>query len=737
MCKDIYYGNKRNIFIFDQKAQEMSSEAGELYLRCQWLDANGKFTDGEYLTIDQLSYDNESCKPFYVDADKIYYAKHPEIQEKISKLENSRYDIINALIERQCQEQARIKDEYDRLERIKDEITTTGNRVDIYESDGKFGFEYKSEKLTKAIYSEICWNENSQTFSLKKKTRIGIASPNSSTIVPCICSRIEKIDENVYLIVTKKNWQILGSSSALLKESKHDSFRVKKLKNGCLIIEITHREGKNSYFYKTESFLMFLNHETIRISSFSGHDYRIHVSSYYDDSNDILSCRNNCFIVRKNDKYSVFNTFGIQVISEQENEIEYDGADTFIVQDRKIQYVDVECDAFILQDRDGASLFDVKGNLLFSKKFCNFEPGFPGELKVISASNHNVFCIVNYSGTEISGDKYGFQYVKEKIIHCFPNGINMIEANDLYWLRSSDGTDLTDRYKTLEHLPNGFFLGDNEDIISQDATMISHTFKKLKYFNEHMFLFDEGSGDNHIGIINMNGKFIGNYYSNIYLKDHFIFTDYIMEIGRGWNSKEITLHGLYSYDGRCILSSNYNYIRIVSDDLILYSYKNDKTIKCLLNDRTISVSSISAIHLVTNIDGCVYYKIKRGRYYTLVNGILDCYGDFDDISYDPDLNIIKGRDKKGKIYNALTKELICAFEIPSVGDIIEGKVTGIKPYGIFVGLDPIHYGLLHISTVVNKNKSISDFKKGQSLKVRIIKIVEKDKFNLDFVEEQQ
>ena len=272
MCKDIYYGNKRNIFIFDQKAQHMSDEAGELFLRCQWLDADGKFTEGKYLTIDQLSFDSDSCKPYYVDADKIYYDRHPGVQKQIADLEKSRHEILDNLIERQRQEQEQIQAEYDRLERIKDDIIATGSRADIYESDGKYGFEYNSVKLTKAIYSEIEWNENSHTFSLKKGARIGITSSNSSTIVPCICSRIEKIDDNVYLIVVKGNWRILGSSSILLKESTRDSFSIEKLKDGCLIIKITHPLGRSRTSYETESFLMFPNHETIKIYSFSADD---------------------------------------------------------------------------------------------------------------------------------------------------------------------------------------------------------------------------------------------------------------------------------------------------------------------------------------------------------------------------------------------------------------------------------------------------------------------------------
>lgn len=34
-----------------------------------------------------------------------------------------------------------------------------------------------------------------------------------------------------------------------------------------------------------------------------------------------------------------------------------------------------------------------------------------------------------------------------------------------------------------------------------------------------------------------------------------------------------------------------------------------------------------------------------------------------------------------------------------VGDIVEGTITGIQPYGAFVSLDTSHYGLIHISEI--------------------------------------
>jgi predicted RNA-binding protein with RPS1 domain len=39
-----------------------------------------------------------------------------------------------------------------------------------------------------------------------------------------------------------------------------------------------------------------------------------------------------------------------------------------------------------------------------------------------------------------------------------------------------------------------------------------------------------------------------------------------------------------------------------------------------------------------------------------------------------------------------------------IGDIIEGQVTGIQPYGAFISLDAQTQGLVHISDTVFINK---------------------------------
>lgn len=63
-----------------------------------------------------------------------------------------------------------------------------------------------------------------------------------------------------------------------------------------------------------------------------------------------------------------------------------------------------------------------------------------------------------------------------------------------------------------------------------------------------------------------------------------------------------------------------------------------------------------------------------------------------------------------------------------VGDIVTGKVTGIKPFGAFVAIDDNHQGLVHISEVSHSYvKDINNFLKvGDEIKVKILSIDEEN-----------
>ena len=67
-----------------------------------------------------------------------------------------------------------------------------------------------------------------------------------------------------------------------------------------------------------------------------------------------------------------------------------------------------------------------------------------------------------------------------------------------------------------------------------------------------------------------------------------------------------------------------------------------------------------------------------------------------------------------------------------VGEIFEGKVTGITKFGAFVAMPDGRNGLVHISEIANTFvNDINDYvKEGQMVKVKVIGIGENGKVNL-------
>ncbi len=59
-----------------------------------------------------------------------------------------------------------------------------------------------------------------------------------------------------------------------------------------------------------------------------------------------------------------------------------------------------------------------------------------------------------------------------------------------------------------------------------------------------------------------------------------------------------------------------------------------------------------------------------------------------------------------------------------VGQIVEGEITGIQPYGAFVRFDENHYGLIHISEISRDYiKDIHQFlSMNQKIKVKILEM---------------
>ncbi len=74
-----------------------------------------------------------------------------------------------------------------------------------------------------------------------------------------------------------------------------------------------------------------------------------------------------------------------------------------------------------------------------------------------------------------------------------------------------------------------------------------------------------------------------------------------------------------------------------------------------------------------------------------------------------------------------------------VGDIVEGKVTGITNFGVFVDIGENKTGMVHISEVAQTYvNQISDFvKQGDTVKVKVLSVSEDGKISLSIKRAQE
>ncbi len=72
------------------------------------------------------------------------------------------------------------------------------------------------------------------------------------------------------------------------------------------------------------------------------------------------------------------------------------------------------------------------------------------------------------------------------------------------------------------------------------------------------------------------------------------------------------------------------------------------------------------------------------------------------------------------------------------GSIVEGKVTGVMPFGAFVSLPDNKSGLVHISEITKEYiKDINDYiKQGDEVKVKVLDVDKNGKINLSIRQAQ-
>ena len=243
LAKDIYYANKRNVFILDKEAMKKSEEDKKLYLSVTWLNDNNKFEKPRLVTLEELSFDDNSCKPYFFDADTTYYAKHPEEQQRVFSLERTRQQVLDSLMRKKQEDEEKRRRIEEAQARKREEMRQAGFVATPYMKNKKWGYEYCDTKLTLPIYSSAS-EINSEGFGyVTKNRRAGLVDQCGEEVLPCQFKSIYPLSNGCFLVDEEGYWRIYNGKS-IDKVKKDDIVIIHTLNDDFVSVSI--RRQKDS-----------------------------------------------------------------------------------------------------------------------------------------------------------------------------------------------------------------------------------------------------------------------------------------------------------------------------------------------------------------------------------------------------------------------------------------------------------------------------------------------------------
>ena len=201
MCKDIYYANKRNVFFFDNEAIIKSQKAGELILRCRWLDKDESWGKNHFVSMEELKFDEEHHKPYFFDADQEYLEQNPEQVEQRKKIENTREYLLEGLIKKQKRiEEERLRRQQNKTS-LQEKLLSEDKSVYRFKEKGKYGYAYDKKIVIDPIYSSAEEIREDGYAQVGFNRKIGLVRKDGKEIVPVEYKTIEIINDVLGIIL--------------------------------------------------------------------------------------------------------------------------------------------------------------------------------------------------------------------------------------------------------------------------------------------------------------------------------------------------------------------------------------------------------------------------------------------------------------------------------------------------------------------------------------------------------
>lgn len=264
VSKDIFFTNKRNVFVFDLEAQEESKRRGELMLKCNWLDEDGAWyyqiekngKNGILISLDQIHFEDDSCRPYFYDADEPFYLKHPTAERP---LKLSREKLKQDIIEAWNYEQQR--------NRAVEEMLKYKRSVEAYSDGEKWGFKYGDVVFIEPIFDSkpIMMGDFAK---VEKDGKYGVVNRYGDYRLQPEFDKVILLQNGYILYASKGNWYLFGVIDPLTSFATEDEVVVSTISKQSSIYHLIIKK----YLFKgqqPEEFY-FVGNEIFKKNSSSG-----------------------------------------------------------------------------------------------------------------------------------------------------------------------------------------------------------------------------------------------------------------------------------------------------------------------------------------------------------------------------------------------------------------------------------------------------------------------------------
>ena len=666
MCaKDIYYGNRRNVFVFDSKdyytnnitnlnsfksivplyadykyAQDESKKTNRLMLNCFWqipLVEEGKLKiawQHKLVSFEELTFDEDTGDIYYYDSDKDFNnTMNSQLYELLLNWKEEikiRWNELEKVIAKRpdkCSSYSIETKEQKKMKSIMSLLKDGKNITSFYDEESdKYGYKIEDEQIIKPQYVEAC-DFDSNNIAIIKQTsngKYGAINILGKKVINIQFTEIQHLVNDLYVCRKDKTCGLFSiNKGEILKTNYLD---ITKLTDERLLVH----EG----YYDYERYYLGTNsYGTPRYGgNWNQHDYGYKI---YDLEGNAIS-----------KSYNKINyLFDDYIYAEEDNKKLLLDIDGNILS--KEFNININGYGFQINAIENGLVF-ISNNYSFYNRVAIFS--FSGETIYTSSEfdkilpfNDIAYEVFNEKGRALISKEDGRLLVSER--HTFDN--DFFKEWTLGWtLYDNCGTKITDNCSQILKTKQDLFIIEdfNEKyslIDSKGAIIIEPKYSYIKFFTDDRILVKSQhyySLPQKYGVININNEtIIPIEFDTIYYENS------LFKVTKG------TVWGTYSYDGKILddslapisdchmkinqlgkwaitdkdnnLLTQYIYSDIQTINNNIYIVKNENGTGCLdLSLTTILECIYSNVEFLE--DGNL--KVKRQNRYGIYNSTGDC-----------------------------------------------------------------------------------------------------------------